>query len=117
MQKYGLGSGHFFFLRVLMSKEGISQNELSDILGVDKATTAKAMSKLTEAGYVKREIDSLDTRVYKLFLTDNGKKIGQKLRKLGSELEEILTEGFSGDEKQQLLSLLERAATNAKKAK
>jgi DNA-binding MarR family transcriptional regulator len=117
MQKYGLGSGHFFFLRVLMSKEGISQNELSDILGVDKATTAKAMSKLTEAGYVKRDIDSLDTRVYRLFLTDNGKKIGQKLRKLGSELEEILTEGFSDDEKQQLLSLLERAATNAKKAK
>ncbi|MGC9320722.1 MAG: MarR family winged helix-turn-helix transcriptional regulator, partial [Kosmotogaceae bacterium] len=34
-------------------------------MGVDKATTAKAMSKLTEAGYVKREIDSLDTRVYK----------------------------------------------------
>jgi DNA-binding MarR family transcriptional regulator len=117
MQKYGLGSGHFFFLRILMSREGISQKELSNILDVDKATTAKAMKKLAEAGYVKREIDSLDTRIYRLFLTDNGKKIGQELRRLGANFEEILTEGLSEDEKQQLQSLLHRAATNAKRAK
>lgn len=117
MQKYGLGSGHFFFLRILMSREGISQKELSNILDVDKATTAKAMKKLAEAGYVKREIDSLDTRIYRLFLTDNGKKIGQELRRLGANFEEILTEGLSEDEKQQLQSLLQRAATNAKRAK
>ena len=41
MQKFRLGSGHFFFVRVLMPRDGISQNELSEILGVDKGITLK----------------------------------------------------------------------------
>ncbi len=117
MQKYGLGSGHFFFLRVLMSREGISQNELSEILNVDKGTTAKAMKKLAETGYINRETDPSDSRSYRLFLTESGKKIGQDLRKLGKSHEKLLTEGFSNDEKRQLFSLLQRAAENARKAK
>jgi len=117
MQKFGLGSGHFFFVRVLMSRDGISQNELSEILGVDKGTTAKAMKKLTEAGYIERETDPSDGRSYRLFLTESGKKIGKDLRKLGKNLEELLTEGFSNEEKRQLLSLLQRAAENARKTK
>ena len=41
-------------MRVLVSRDGISQNELSEILGVDKGITAVAMKKLTAAGYINR---------------------------------------------------------------
>ncbi|HDP78302.1 MAG TPA: MarR family transcriptional regulator [Mesotoga infera] len=117
MQRFGLGSGHFFFVRVLMSRDGITQNELSEILSVDKGTTAKAMKKLTRKGYIRREPDPLDSRSYRLHLTESGKMLGEDLRMLGKSLEGLLTEGFSNDEKRQLLSLLQRAAENARKAK
>lgn len=113
MEKYGLGSGQFLFLRVLMFNEGVNQSELSSMLNIDKATTARAIRRLAEKGYVLRHSDRGDGRSYRLYMTDSGRKIALEIRELGKRVEEMLTEGFSDEEKKTLLSLLERAAKNA----
>jgi len=98
-----------------MSRDGISQNELSEILGVDKGITPVAMKKLTEAGYIKRKTDPSDSRSYRLFLTESGIRIGQELGRLGRDHETMLTEGFSNGERDYLFSLLQKAAQNARR--
>lgn len=45
-------------------------------------------------------------------MTDSGRKIALEIRELGKRVEEMLTEGFSDEEKKTLI-LLERAAKNA----
>lgn len=114
MEKYGIGSGQIYFMRVLMFKEGMSQNELSEILNIDKATTARAIKKLSQKGYVKREIDPIDCRGYRLFLTAQGREIGEELKQIMKYLEELFTKGFSEQEKQMLSSLLKRVAENSR---
>ena len=50
LEPYNIGSGQYIFLMVLLKNNGISQEELSDYLKIDKATTAKAVRKLEQAG-------------------------------------------------------------------
>lgn len=46
--KYNIGAGQYQFLRVLYKKERLTQEDLSNILNIDKATTARALKKLEE---------------------------------------------------------------------
>ncbi|HWJ03616.1 MAG TPA: MarR family transcriptional regulator, partial [Verrucomicrobiae bacterium] len=57
-----IGSGQYIFLMTLFRKGGISQEELSCYLRIDKGTTAKAIKKLEDGGYIKRETDLKDKR-------------------------------------------------------
>ena len=53
--------------------DGPSQEELSAHMGLDKTTVAHAVKSLVEKGYVLRNRDESDRRVYRLSLTDEGK--------------------------------------------
>ena len=54
--KYDIGAGQYLFLRILYKlKVDPTQEELSDILNIDKATTARAVKRLEETGYIVRE--------------------------------------------------------------
>ena len=69
VSKFGIGSGQIMFLMQLYNKDGISQEELSENLNIDKATTCRAIKKLEEQGLLTRVKDEKDKRAYKLYLT------------------------------------------------
>ena len=64
--KFGIGSGQYMFMIHLYRNDGISQEELSDIINIDKGTTAKAIKKLEELGYIERIKDSEDKRINRI---------------------------------------------------
>ena len=51
-KELALQRGQFIFLTRICENTGINQNDLSLLLKVDKSTTAKAVQKLTAAGYI-----------------------------------------------------------------
>ena len=53
ISKFGIGSGQVMFLMELYKKDGISQEELSEGLNIDKATTCRAIKKLEEAEFME----------------------------------------------------------------
>ena len=53
-KELALQRGQFIFLTRICENTGINQNDLSLLLKVDKSTTAKAVQKLTAAGYINR---------------------------------------------------------------
>jgi DNA-binding MarR family transcriptional regulator len=53
-----IGKGQHIFLNALYNEDGLSQEELSHHLKIDKGTTAKALKKLEGLGYVKRKVCS-----------------------------------------------------------
>ena len=75
IEPYGIGSGQFPFLMRLYREDGINQESLSDYLKIDKGTTARAIQKLVDEGYVFRQRDEKDRRSYRVFLTEKGKKL------------------------------------------
>ncbi|MHB1376733.1 MAG: MarR family winged helix-turn-helix transcriptional regulator [Candidatus Humimicrobiaceae bacterium] len=113
VEQFNIGSGQYVFLLALYKKDGISQEEISGHLKIDKATTAKAIKKLEKEGYVKRDINSEDRRAFKVFLTQKAFDIKPEIHKILRNWADVLSEGFSEDEKKSVSELLGRMAKNA----
>ncbi|MDQ7095050.1 MarR family transcriptional regulator [Desulfosporosinus sp. PR] len=111
-----IGSGYSILL-TLYRQGGISQEELSAILKIDKGTTAKATKKLEDEGYLSREIDVNDRRAYNVFLTAKGLEVIPKIQSAIKEWEKIITSGFSEKEIYLAAEILYKMAENASKFK
>jgi len=115
LKKYELSNGTYPFLMKLNEKEGISQNQISKELSVDKAMSARSISRLIELGYITKEHDELDSRAYKLYLTDKARAIIPDIRGIIYNWIDFITEDFEEDEKDQIVKLAEKALNNAKR--
>jgi DNA-binding MarR family transcriptional regulator len=110
---FHLGSGTLPVLMTLLRHDGMNQQELSERLHVDKATTTRAITKLVKEDYVTRATDLQDHRAYRLFVTKKARKTAPQIQKVLSSWTEILVEGFTPEEKKTTLLLLQRLRDNA----
>ena len=109
-----IGYGQLAFIRALSRRNGLSQEELSEVLSIDKTTTARAIKTLVELGYVSRSPDSTDGRIFRLSLTAKAKAIIPLIKESLRTLSGVLSSGFSENERRLVLGLLKRMAENAK---
>lgn len=65
-------SEHVFLVN-LAGNEGINQEELSFLLCIDKAATARGIKLLEKKGLLIRKSNNIDKREKQLYLTDKGK--------------------------------------------
>ena len=96
------------------SKKPISQQNIADLLKIDKAGMVHIINFLIKKGYITRE-QGTDKRRYVLLLTRKGKKI---VVEIGEAIENINNEalmGFSEDEKTQFMYLLQKSYKNLSK--
>lgn len=108
-----IGHGPRNFLAALFCREGMTQDELSESLMMDKTTTARAVKQLVQAGYVIRKRDEDDHRYYHLYLTDKARDLAPRIWDARSKWTEVLSKGFTEEEKELIYIFLERAADNA----
>ncbi len=106
LKKYDLSSGSFRYLFILEKNEGLCQSRISELIGHDKAMSARTINRLTELGYVVRIEDQLDSRAYKLYLTDKARLILPEIREILNKLTEFITEDLTKEEKEITLSSL-----------
>lgn len=109
---FALGSGQFMFFMVVMNNEGATQEDISTRLRVDKATTAKALRKLVDEGYVAKERDPVDGRVWHIHLTEKGHALIPQVMSCLRGWSDILYAGFSAAEKKDFTEMLERIVRN-----
>ena len=112
LDHYGIGCGQLRFLMEIYTEDGINQEQLTERLRVDKATTARAVRKLEELGYLERTRDPEDRRVYHLHLTSSGKELGPVVLETRQALTDRLTAGLSEEERAALRSYLDRLVHN-----
>lgn len=113
LKEYKIGFGQVPFLMTLYNKDGLSQEEITKQLYVDKATTGRAMKKLAEEGYVRRKRDPSDKRAYQIFLTEKGKRIKPEVIKVLRDWTSVLSSDFSKEEKDEIIASLKRMFQNA----
>ncbi|GKX68660.1 MarR family winged helix-turn-helix transcriptional regulator [Inconstantimicrobium mannanitabidum] len=110
--KFNIGCGQYRFLLNLYLQDGITQEELSSKLMVDKATTARAIKKLEEEGYVSRSVLEEDKRAYKIMITEKSLSIKKEFFEILDEWENEVMRNLSVEEKKSLLHLLEKIASS-----
>jgi len=113
LKSYNIGSGQFIFLVTLFKNDGVSQEELSNCLDIDKATTARAIKKLEKEGYVRREVDPEDRRVYRVYVTQKALEMKSVMHKVLSRWTDILVSDLSQEEIELALKLLMKISHNA----
>ena len=113
MNDYNIGSGQYIILLTLFRNSGISQEELSDYLKIDKGSIAKSIKKLEDEAYIKRSIDSDDKRAYKIFLTQKALDIIPIVQEAIKSWEDIIVSDLSDSEKQMIEQLLYKMAKKA----
>ncbi len=110
-------SGQYDFFYVISLNEGITQKELCEWLYIGKSTTAKVVKSLVGHGYISKEKDKLDKRFDRLYLTDKGRKIADRINETFVEIVEITTKGLTEQEIMQTIELLRKILKNVAEEK
>lgn len=111
LNSLGIGSGQVMFLLELYRGDGKSQEELAERLNIDKGTTARAIKKLEEEGFLIRERDTVDKRAYKVYLTEKGKNIKENVYEIMMKWEEKITSNLNKEESENVVNLLMKICT------
>jgi len=102
-------------LGLLWRNEGINQQEISNQISKDKSSITYLINNLVKRGFVERIEDKNDRRNKQIFLTQNGKKLMEKLYPWALELYEKAAGDLHEEELSNALLLIKQMTTNLNK--
>ena len=109
-----LVKGQADLLLLIKDNDGITQNELADIIGIKDSSMSVRLYKLEQSGYIIREIDENNLKKKRVYITVDGKKVSIQCRRFIREFEDIMFEGFSQKEKNQFEKSMKKIIKNLK---
>ena len=104
-----------FLLYKLYMKDGQSQRQLADKILNDYPNITRLIDKLEKKGYVRREIAENDRRMFKIYMSENGRSRFKSYIPLIMDEREKLLEGVSSDEEKIVKNVLKRIEENVQK--
>ena len=108
LQQYNLTAAEEPFLMSVLNNEGLTQEELTAYVGVDKAAASRTVRSLVEKGFLFRVQDPKDKRQNRVYPTDKAKEIGPLVRKELYKINLALTKELTQEEDDQVYHLLVR---------
>jgi DNA-binding MarR family transcriptional regulator len=106
-QYEGRGSQTNILVMLLEVKE-ITQRELTWRLGIQPGSASEVLGKLTHAGLIERTTSEKDRRTALITLTEKGKQLAEEALKQRTERHHEMFACLTEEEKNTLLSLLEK---------
>ena len=108
VQKHGLTIPQFEVLSTLAVAECTNQQELADRLQVTKGNLVGLIDRLTEKGWVERQVTPGDRRVNRVRITAHGKQLFDKALPEQLGIVDSMMSQLTKDDLQSLRSLLEK---------
>lgn len=93
---------------------GISQQTLSEALGIDRNNVSLIADKLEARGLLKRSVNGADRRARELYITPQGRKLWRRCQPKVRKVNEGIMASLNAKEKELFLDLLVRVV-NANK--
>jgi len=84
--KHGVSSGQWRFLRVLWQHEGLTQRQLSRLVGMREPTTVTALKGMEKSGLIRREHSKEDKRKVHVYLTPKARRLKTRLMPMVAEV-------------------------------
>ena len=104
----------FGILILLTMRDGLYQTQIANILGKDRPNITRMIDILETKGYIRREKDSSNRRILKVFLTEKGQEKAEIAKPVRDKFSEVQYRGFSNEDIVTLVSLLRRVRDNFK---
>ena len=115
VKKYNITVAEESFFMAINSHDGATQEELTALVGVDKAMTTRVIHSLESKGLVKRVQDTKDKRQNKIYKTDKVNEIREIVLKDLLHLNQIFTARIGNDDLDifmRTLAVLEKNISN-----
>lgn len=112
IEPYGVTPGMWYFLRALWHQDGMTQRELSLVVGTMEPTTLTAIKAMERSGLVRRVKNAGDRRKINVFLTRRGLRLRTELMPLALEVVRNAVAGFSDQENHDFLRQLKTVQEN-----
>lgn len=111
--KMGIHHSQHMTLMFIGRRGGInSQKEISEEFEISPAAVAVTLKKMEKGGYIERNADEQDGRFNRITVTEKGKSIIEQTRLCFDEADRKMFAGFTEEEMQDFVSLLERVKAN-----
>ena len=107
-----LARGQYLYLVRIAENPGIIQEELSELLKVDRSTVARSVKKLEAKGLVQQKAAKGNKKNKEWFVTEKGEKLYPFILAGNDYSEETSLRGFSQAEVQALEKMLVRVSEN-----
>lgn len=98
LSELGLHIGQEILLLQLWEQDGLSHSELADRLNVELPAISKMVKRMESAGLIERRSDPADSRVSRVFLTDEGRSLQEPVKGIWRRTEKEMLDGLSTEE-------------------
>lgn len=112
LAKYNLVKGQAELLLLIKDNDGMTQNELANILGIKDSSMSVRLNKLEKNGYILREIDDQNLKKKKIYITQSGKTASTQCRRILREIDEQLWNGFTKKEIKEMRKYFDKMQKN-----
>lgn len=112
LSDHGISFGHWVFLRILWTFDGLSQRELSIQAGLMESTTHTALNRMQELGLIERRHKPGNRRKLHVFLTDHGRSLESVLVPLAEEVNRVAVAGLTAEQVEDVRNALFTLITN-----
>lgn len=112
----GLSSAAVRIMVLLGEEDGLAQQELTKYLHLDPSMVTRTVKELEhERGWIRRERDSADQRLMRVYLTPAGRVQAQELPERATAIEERLLRSLSEEEREHLRRTLRNLEETARR--
>ena len=117
LARFDVPFGHWTFLRALWERDGLTQKQLSDEVGVMEPTTLMAVRAMEARGWVQRRQRADNRKNVHVYLTDAGRALKDVLVPLAEEVNATGARGLTAEEiavaRRVLLTMITNLAEDA----
>ena len=102
----GVGGMKWFLLTVLGRRDGLSQGEFTQEYEMDPSRVTRTAQSLEADGLIRRERDAEDNRLMRMYLTEEGSEVLDRLPEINEQLRRRVHSVLSEEEFEELWRML-----------
>lgn len=114
MKDYDLKGMHHTYIINICKNPGVSQDDLAQLIYVNKSNVTRQLAVLEKKGYISRQKCEKDARKLLVYPTDKAHDVYPEVVKILKEWNEIIFEGVSESEQSELEKQLKNMMNKAR---
>ena len=112
LPKFGITAAEQPFFMALQRCEGITQEELTAVVCVDKSATARAVRSLEQKGFLIRVQDKNNRRQNRIYPTEKARQLGPVVKKELLHFNAMMIQGIPPETAELIYAALEKMEEN-----
>lgn len=107
-----LTKGQYLYVVRICENPGIIQEQLLDLIKVDRSTATRAIQKLEQHGFVEKRNDSNNKKINRLYPTEKAQQVYPIIIRENNYSNDVALDGFTDEEAVHVLIYLQRIRQN-----